>query len=103
MPSSTVPERQHPLIEPDVRFAPIRLSDHLHRQADAGAFHGAVGDKRYLRHSTGPMVEGTIRSATGRMWKVSGSGWDSAAIRPSEPISKNTISSNGRWSFAGSF
>jgi len=40
--SPTVPERQHPLIEPDVRFARIRLSDHLHRMADAGALGGAV-------------------------------------------------------------
>jgi hypothetical protein len=37
-----VPKRQHPLIEPDVRFARIRLSDHLHRMADAGALGGAV-------------------------------------------------------------
>jgi hypothetical protein len=40
--SPTVPERQHPLIEPDVRFTRIRLSDHLHRMADAGALGGAV-------------------------------------------------------------
>ena len=39
-------ERQHPLIEPDVRFARIRLSDDLHRKADAGAFGGAVVGKR---------------------------------------------------------
>jgi hypothetical protein len=37
-----MPERQHPLIEPDVRFSRIRFSDHLHRQADAGVFHGAA-------------------------------------------------------------
>ena len=39
-----MPERQHPLIEPDVRFARIRLSDHLHRTADAGAGRGAVNE-----------------------------------------------------------
>jgi hypothetical protein len=44
--SPTVPERQHPLIEPDVRFARIRLSDHLHREADARAVHGAVVGNR---------------------------------------------------------
>ena len=44
--SPTVPERQHPLIEPDVRFARIRLSDHLHRKADARAVHGAVVGNR---------------------------------------------------------
>jgi hypothetical protein len=39
-----MPERQHPLIEPDVRFSRIRLSEHLHRTADAGAAHGAPGN-----------------------------------------------------------
>ena len=35
---------QHPLIEPDVRFSRIRLSEHLHREADAGgAAPGAPG------------------------------------------------------------
>ena len=44
--SPTGPERQHPLIEPDVRVARSRLSDHLHRTADAGAVHGAVSGSR---------------------------------------------------------
>jgi hypothetical protein len=35
--SPTVRDLQHPLIEPDVRFSRIRLSEHLHREADAGA------------------------------------------------------------------
>jgi len=36
---------QHPLIEPDVRFSRIRLSEHLHREADAGAWDGAPGSR----------------------------------------------------------
>jgi hypothetical protein len=29
-----VRDLQHPLIEPDVRFSRIRLSEHLHREAE---------------------------------------------------------------------
>jgi hypothetical protein len=36
---------QYPLIEPDVRFSRIRLSEHLHRTADAGGDHGALGSR----------------------------------------------------------
>jgi hypothetical protein len=41
--SPTVRDLQYPLIEPDVRFSRIRLSEHLHRTADAGGDHGAPG------------------------------------------------------------
>jgi len=38
--------RQYPLIEPDVRFARIRLSGHLHRPACVGGVQGArVGNR----------------------------------------------------------
>jgi hypothetical protein len=43
--SPTVRDLQHPLIEPDVRFSRIRLSEHLHREADAGAWYGAPGSR----------------------------------------------------------
>jgi len=44
--SPTVRNLQHPLIEPDVRFARIRLSGHLHRRACVGEAQGArVGNR----------------------------------------------------------
>jgi hypothetical protein len=44
--SPTVSRLQYPLIEPDVRFARIRLSGHLHRMACIGVVQGArVGNR----------------------------------------------------------
>jgi hypothetical protein len=41
-----VRDLQHPLIEPDVRFSRIRLSEHLRRRADAGAGYGTPGSRK---------------------------------------------------------